>query len=341
MGRASRMPTIRAVAERAQVSVGTVSNVLNRPSYVSPETRERVLDAMRELEFVPTEDRRRFRPGRERVLGCVVVDLANSFFVDVALGVEAEARRQGAGVVLCNSGDSVRHEEHNLDLLIQMRVHGIIVAPIEDSNPRLVALREKGIPLVFLDRQDPINELGSVRVDHVEGGRLAARHLLELGHRRLAVVGGPERSHLVQERLKGFREEAAGAGLPARDVELLEWGTWTEDGGERAARALLRRDPARRATGVFCCNDLIARGFIGTMADEGIQVPSDVSVVGYDDLDWAAHLATPLTTVQQPREQLGREATEMLMRAIDDPRAPVERRTLSPRLIVRSTTASP
>jgi LacI family transcriptional regulator len=333
--------TIRAVAERAGVSVGTVSNVLNRPSYVTPETRTRVLEAIEELGFVPTNYRRQFRPGRERVIGCVMVDLANPFFVDVALGVEEAATKRGAGVVICHSNEEVVREEQNLDLLIQLRVHGIIVAPVEDENPRLDELRHKGVPLVYLDRLDPHHEISSVLVNHLEGGRLAARHLVGLGHRRLAFVAGPERSHLVRDRLAGFREVAAEAGIPDDAITVFSADRWTSEAGARSAAEFLALPPPERPTAVFCANDMLARGLMRACEAAGVSVPRDVSIVGYDDLQWAADLPVPLTTVGQPRAELGRVAARLLMNAIDDPQATIERALLQPNLVVRQSTTSP
>lgn len=335
------MVTIRAVADHAGVSVGTVSNVLNRPSYVTPATRDRVLAAIDELGFVPTQHRRQFRPGRERVLGCVMVDLGNPFFVDVALAIEEAAAKRGAGVVICHSGESPQHEEHNLDVLIQLRVHGILVAPVEEENPRLDELRQKGVPLVFLDRLDPRQEISTVTVDQIAGGRLAAEHLLRLGHRKLAFVSGPDTSHLVRDRLSGFRAAGADWGIDPDAVQVLEGGTWTDpNGGDYAGTSFLALKEHTRPTAVFCANDTLARGFIRRLQAEGLRVPRDVSVVGYDDVEWAVDLPVPLTTVRQPRAELGWRATDLIMAAIDDPSAPTERVILQPELVVRETTSA-
>lgn len=335
------MVTIRAVAEHAGVSVGTVSNVLNRPSYVTPETRERVLEAIDALGFVPTQHRRQYRPGRERVLGCVLVDLANPFFVDIALGIEAEATKHGAGVVICTSGEQIRREEHNLDILIQLRVHGIIVAPVEDENPRLDELLEKGVPLVYLDRLHPKHLITSVMVDHVKGGRLAAEHLIGQGHRRLAYVAGPQRSHLVGDRLAGFSKVAQDHGITSGEIAIFSANSWTPDAGARAASEFLALPADERPTAVFCANDMLARGFIRTCLANGVAIPKDVSIIGYDNLQLAADLPVALTTVGQPRDELGRAATRLMLRSIENPNAEVKRKILQPELVVRDSTAAP
>ncbi len=184
------MVTIRDVARVAGVSAGTVSNVLNRPSYVNAATRQRVRDAMVALDFHPTRSARQFRPGRERTLGLVMADMGNPFFVDVALAADAEARRLGVGVVIVTNGEDVLRERQNLDLLVQQRVHGIIISPVEESSPGLERLVRAGIPLVYVDRISGDQPCCWVTTDNRAGGRLAAEHLLGLGHRRLAFVGG-------------------------------------------------------------------------------------------------------------------------------------------------------
>lgn len=335
------MVTIRAVADHAGVSVGTVSNVLNRPSYVNPGTRARVQEAIDKLGFVPTQFRRQFRPGRERVLGCVIADLSNPFFVDVALGVEAGASARGAGVVLCNSNEDAQREEYNLDILVQLRVHGILVAPVEDENPRLEELRRKGVPLVFLDRLDPRQEISTVTVDHVLGGRFAGRHIAELGHRRIAFLSGPEGSHLVSDRFTGFTGALEAAGIARSTVQVLHSGGWATEDGERAAGEFLAFPAEHRPTAIFSANDMLAKGFLRVVQAAGIKIPQDLSIVGYDDLEWTADLAVPLTTVRQPRAELGRIATELLIATIDASGDDIQRVVLSPEIIVRSSTAPP
>jgi LacI family transcriptional regulator len=335
------MATIDDVAQLAGVSAGTVSNVLNRPSYVKPETRARVLKAIEELEFVPAAYARRYRPGRERVLGLAIVDFRLPYFVDVALGAETEAKAQGIGVVMCNNGDDVEREQQNLDLLIQLRVQGIIVTPVSINTPHLSVLRDRGIPIVYLDRIDPKEPCSSVSVDHVEGGRIAARHLTSLGHRRLVFVGDPEFTHLFRDRLVGFREGAAKAGLPEDAVEVLATPDWTTQDGSDAAAAFLARSAGDRATGVFCGTDFLAKGFIQASQAGGLSIPGDLSVVGFDDMDWTAEFAVPLTTVRQPRPELGANAVRLLQRIIDQPGRPIEHIVLEPELVVRESTASP
>jgi LacI family transcriptional regulator len=305
------MATIRDVATLAKVSAGTVSNVLNRPSYVRGETRDRVLAAIDELDFVPNQGARQYRPGRVRTLGLAIANLDNPFFVDVALGAEERCKELGVGVVFCNSGYDAAREEQNLDLLVQSRVQGIIIAPVDERSPRLEMLRDRGVPMVFVDRVGDDRDCWSVVVDDFEGGRLGARHLVEAGHRRIAFLGHPDKSPKVRTRLAGASSVIDD--LPAVELELIEADSWTIAAGRAAARRLAERVLARRPTAVFCANDMLALGLQQQLLRDGLRVPDDIAIVGYDDLEWAAVSSVPLTTVSQPRYGLGRTAVDMLM----------------------------
>jgi LacI family transcriptional regulator len=337
------MATIDDVAQRAGVSAGTVSNVLNRPSYVKPETRARVQRAIEELGFVPARHARRYREGRERVLGLAMMDLRNPYFVEVALGAEEEAKRQGIGAVMCHNGGELEREQQNLDLLIQLRVQGIVAAPIDFGSPHLRVLHDRGIPIVYLDRIQEADPANTVAVDQVAGGRLAARHLVELGHRRLCFVGDPAHV-LMRARLRGLREGSDGAGVGEIDViattDWAETRNWTVPDGLAAAAEFLSRPPADRATAVFCANDDVAKGFVLACLAAGLSVPGDVSVVGVDDMEWTSDFVVPLTTVHQPRPELGAEAVRLLQRIMDDPGRPVEHVVLDPTLVVRASTGT-
>jgi LacI family transcriptional regulator len=305
------MATIRDVARLAEVSAGTVSNVLNRPSYVREETREKVLAAIDELDFVPNQGARQYRPGRVRTLGLSIANLDNPFFVDVALGAEERCKELGVGVVFCNSGYDAVREEQNLDLLVQSRVQGIIIAPVDERSPRLEMLRDRGVPMVFVDRVGDDRNCWSVVVDDFEGGRLGARHLVEAGHRHVAFLGHPDKSPKVRTRLAGARSVIDDS--PAVELELIEADSWTIEAGRAAARRLAEREPAQRPTAVFCANDMLALGLQQQLLRDGLRVPDDIAIVGYDDLEWAAVSSVPLTTVSQPRHGLGRTAVDMLM----------------------------
>lgn len=332
------MATIKDVARLAGVSAGTVSNVLNRPSYVNVDTRDRVLAAIRDLDFVPRQGARQFRPGRVRTLGLAVANLDNPFFVDVALGAEERCAELGVGVVITNSGYDPVRETHNLDLLVQSRVQGIIIAPVDENSSRLEMLKDRGVPMVFVDRVGDDRDCWSVVVDDFRGGQLGVRHLVAAGHRRIAFLGHPETSPKVRTRLAGARSVVA----EHSDVhlELLEAGSWTIEAGRGAGTRLVDRAADRRPTAVFCANDMLALGLAQQLQRDGIRIPEDVAIVGYDDLEWASMSSVPLTTVRQPRQGLGRTAVDMILELLGRPSTRIPRSNhvvLQPDLIVRDS----
>lgn len=334
------MPTIKDVARLAGVSAGTVSNVLNRPSYVNHDTRERVQAAITKLGFVPRQRSRQFRPGRVRNLGIALANLEHPFFVDVALGAEELAKELDVGVVICNSAYDPHREDQNLDLLVQQRVQGIIISPVDENSSRLQALRDRGVPMVFVDRVTDDRDCWSVVVDDYEGGQIGMKHLLEKGHTRIAFVGHPQNSVKVDTRLKGARDALEASGIPGASLEVINVESWTVQAGKYAGELLAQRDPALRPTAVFCANDMMALGLLQTLEHSGISVPSDLAIVGYDDLAWAEISMIPLTTVGQPRHLLGRTAVEMLMELLENPNTKVSPRhvVLRPELVIRETT---
>jgi LacI family transcriptional regulator len=332
------MATIKDVAQLAGVSAGTVSNVLNRPSYVNVETRERVLAAIQELDFVPHQGSRQFRPGRVRTLGLAIANLDNPFFVDVAIGAEERCAELGVGVVITNSGYDPVRETHNLDLLVQSRVQGVIIAPVDENSSRLEMLKDRGVPMVFVDRVGDDRDCWSVVVDDFRGGQLGIRHLIAAGHTRIAFLGHPETSPKVRTRLAGARSVVEE--MPGVTLELIEAASWTIEAGRMAATRLTERDPSRRPTAVFCANDMVALGLEQQLLRDGVRVPGDIAIVGYDDLEWASVSSVPLTTVRQPRHGLGRTAVDMIMELLGRPTARIPRSNhvvLPPELVVRDS----
>ena len=342
-------PGVKDVAARAGVSVGTVSNVLNRPDMVSPTTRRRVEDAITELGFVRNESARQLRAGSSRTIAYIALDASNPFFTDVARGVEEVARAQGLGVLLCNSDQDARREQQYLELLLEQRVRGVLLTPVDPDDERLRTLPLLGVPLVLVDRAGRDDgEWCGVGVDDVEGGELAATHLVEQGHERIAFVGGPRTTPQVRDRLQGVVRAMSVAGLDAGDggaaLTLLETAALNVAEGRRAGERLAGLPARRRPTAAFCANDLVALGLLQEMTRQHLSVPGDVSIVGYDDIEFAAAAAVPLTSVRQPRQLLGRTATELLLdEAGREPAGTHTHRQVQfhPDLVVRSSTGPP
>lgn len=324
---------IKEVAKHAGVSVGTVSNVLNRPDSVAPTTRERVMAAIRELGFVRNEAARHLRAGRSRTVGLVVLDVANPFFTDVARGAEELADEYGAMVVVCNSGENPEREARHVAQLEEQRVLGVLITPVGADDVHLSRLVERGTPVVLVDRDAGIHHC-SVAVDDVLGGRFAGNHLLEHGHRRIGFVGGPFSIKQVSDRHAGL-VAAVGAGA---DVTVITGPSLSVAEGRVAGEHVAELPERERPTAVFCANDLLALGFLQEMTRRGIRVPDDIAIVGYDDIGFAAAAAVPLSSVRQPREQLGRAAMDLLLDEVQNKANHNHRQVVfQPDLIVRES----
>ena len=329
--------SIKQVAATAGVSVGTVSNVLNHPSAVADRTRERVLDVMRDLGFVRNESARLLRAGRSRMLGHVVLDVSNPFFTDVARGAEEEAHGAGLAVILCNTDERPDKERRYLELLEEQRVQGVLITPTDEASDQLRAMRSRGMPVVLVDRAAGLDDACSVGVDDVAGGELVAGHLLERGHRRIAFVGGPFTLPQVRDRHAGILRAG---GSQEAELSVVETSALNVAQGRAAGERLLGLSARRRPTAAFCANDLLALGLLQHLTLHSVRVPQDIALVGYDDIDFAAAAAVPLSSVRQPREQLGRAAARLLLDETANDAHEHEQLVFQPELVVRASSDS-
>ena len=331
--------SMKDVAALAQVSVGTISNVLNKPELVSPDTRRRVLEAIDKLGWVRNESARQLRAGHSASIGLVVMDIANPFFSDLARGVGDVAAAAGCSVLLSDSAHDPARERAALELYQQLRVRGVILAPISNSPDGEFA-RRLGMPVILADRFTSYHDGCTVSVDDFVGGQLAAEHLLERGHRRLAVVGGTANIAQVRERRDGA-SRAMLLGSPAATLLTLSTERLDIEAGRTAARTIVAMPDDERPTGVFALNDLVAIGLLQGLVAHRVSVPDEISIIGYDDIEFAAAAAVPLSSISQPRVDLGRRAAELLFNEIQalengEPHQHVQER-FTPALVVRSS----
>ncbi|WP_285037583.1 LacI family DNA-binding transcriptional regulator [Plantibacter sp. ME-Dv--P-095] len=335
--------SVKDVAARAGVSVGTVSNVLNRPEKVSPVTVERVHAAIDELGFVRNDAARQLRAGRSRSIGLVVLDVGNPFFTDVARGAEDRADAEGLSVLLGNSDESLDRERAYLDLFEEQRVAGVLITPLGDDLDRLARLRDRGTPTVLVDRQTDDASFSSVAVDDVAGGRLAVEHLLSLGRRRIAVVGGPASLRQVRDRLAGATQAVEAAVAAGVDVQLetLETTSLTVLQGRAAGEVITGRPRDEWPDAVFAANDLLAMGVLQAFSMLGsVRVPEDIALIGYDDIDFASAAVVPLSSIRQPSALMGHTAVELLLsEAAAGVGGVPEQIVFQPELVVRQSTA--
>jgi LacI family transcriptional regulator len=353
-GRPSRV-TVRDVAARAGVSVGTVSHVITGSRRVAPETRRRVQESMAALGYRPNRVARSLILQRTRTLAMVIPDVANPFFGDLVRGVEEVARQRGYSVLFGNSDNDPEQEARYLEEFLERRVDGLLlvvaagrgVRSPEPSGDRPDGEAEEGatrgrlaelaaeLPVVALDRLPATWDQDAVLVDNEGGMELVVRHLVDLGHRRLAFVGGDPTLTTGRDRRRGFLRALERRGLaPA----------WVSDGAfslesGRAQMDALLASSAPPPTAVVAGNDLLALGALLAARERGLRVPHDLSVAGFDDIVYARLADPPLTTVRQPAREMGATAAHLVFRRIDGDESPGQRIVLRPELVVRASTA--
>jgi LacI family transcriptional regulator len=331
--------SVRDVAQAAAVSVGTVSNVLNRPDRVAPGTAQRVLEAIQALGFVRNDAARQLRAGRSRSIGLVVLDVRNPFFTDVARGAEDRAAEFGLTILLGNSQEDRARESAYLDLFEEQRVSGVLLSPIEEDLPRLERMQRNGTPVVLVDRETRDHSFSSVAVDDVVGGRIGADHLIETGRRRICFIGGPFTIRQVEDRLRGARHAVAAA--DGVTLEVIETDALTVLAGRAAGQGITAREPRDRPDAIFAANDLLAVGILmALLVRHDLRVPQDVALLGYDDIDFAAATIVPLSSVRQPAALIGYRAVDLLLSEAHGGAAR-ERVLFRPELIVRESTGGP
>jgi DNA-binding LacI/PurR family transcriptional regulator len=328
-------PTITDVAQRAGVSKSLVSLVVRGSRHVSPERRRRVQEAAAAMGYRPNAMARGLVEQRSRILGVMVSDLHNLFFADVVEGIQEEAGRAGYRVLL-NTGNRVApQEDAAIEALLQLRVDGLVLAgSLLESRVIVEASREAAVVLV--GRAARASSIDSVTNDDFAGAVAAVRHCASLGHRRIAHVDGGQGAG-ADARRRGYEQAMRRLRL-ARHLSVVP-GSFTEEGGHAGALALLERDV--RPTAIFAANDLAAIGALNAIEERGLRVPDDVSLIGYDNTSLAALRHISLTTVHQPRVEMGRLAVSTLLERLAGRRTRPRRAVLAPNLVVRGTTAPP
>ena len=326
------MATIKDVARTAGVSYTTVSHVLNQTRPVSDDARTRVLAAVESLAYVPSALARSLKSKTTGSIGLIIPNNTNPYFSEVARGIEDSCYAAGYSVILCNSDDDPAKQRDYLNVLLTKRCDGLIVATLAQTDGEL--LRKMKVPTVLLDRAPKDMAIDLVAVDNAAGGALAATHLLSLGRRRIACIGGPQDIAISRERIGGLRQTLLAAGVELSET-LLAYADFTSAGGYLAARNLLALPQAPDA--IFCCNDLMAIGALRAAAERGIDVPDALAVVGFDDIDLAQFVHPTLTSVAQNTRRLGQITAECLLQRIATPDRPLQRISIAPELHIRDS----
>lgn len=328
--------SIRDVAVHAGVSVGTVSNVINRVPTVTEANIEKVTASMRALGFVRNELARQLRLGTGSTIGLVVLNVSNPFFADLAHELEEEAERHGNIVVLGSSDQDLDREDRYVELFEEQRVRGLLIAPLDGVSDRVAGVVERGTPVVLFDSTVDPERFCSVALDGDAGGYLAVSHLIETGRRKIVFAGGPAAQ--VKERWEGAKRAAFEH--DGTSIEVMHTADLTVEEGRRIADAILVLPVAERPDAIFAANDLLAVGILQSLIlAPDVRVPEDIALIGYDDIDFAASTIVPLSTIRQPRDLIAAKALELL-RQEGDPTVPHVhgRHMFAPELVVRRST---
>ena len=331
--------SIKEVARRAGVSVGTVSHVLNGKQSVATELRERVEKAIADTGYVRNASASQLRSARNMAIGVVVIDIANPFFTAVVRGAEAEAVKNGFTPLLFNSDSLTAREDAHLRYLEEQRVRGLLMTPIvaEGRRERLDKLRSRGTPVVLCNEPDDRPGVCSVSVDDVLGGELAGRHLLDIGRLRIAYLTVKAFFRPFEQRLVGLRHALAAhpLGASAR-LDVVAADTLEPDEVSRQIDELL----ACRPDAIFCANDIAALTVLRGLLERGIRVPEDIAVVGYDDVAYASLSPVPLTSIRQPAYDVGRTAAQLLIEECSGEPHTHRHVVFNPELVVRESTVA-
>jgi LacI family transcriptional regulator len=305
--------TMRDVARLAGVSTTTVSAVINETVRVSPQRKNKVLEAMTALDYHPNAVARSLKTGKTNVIGIVVPDITNAFYPEVVRGVEEAAQSAGYSVVLCDSNEDPKTEERHLSTLFSRRVDGVLLACCVGSTAYEAMVRRR-LPMVFIDRLPPSAAEGTVSTDNLEAGYVAAKHLIDLGHTHIAMVAGHLGLSPHRDRLEGFRKAMQQAHIPVRN-EFLIYGDVQVEDGLKGGRQLLDLNPT--PTAIMVNNNKLLLGVVQALDERKIRVPDQLSLLGFDDYIWNRYFNPSLTAMAQPTLEIGKRALEVLLQIVE------------------------
>jgi len=331
--------TIKDVARESGVNISTVSRALNNGYGVNDQTREHVVAVAARLNYRPNRIARGLVTGRSHSLGLIISDIRNPFFAEVARGAEDAARTGNCDLVLCNSDLDADKQMQYVQSLLEKRIDGIMMNSVSMlSREQQAQLAGSGVPIVLLNRPASKHTFSTVCADNESGGALAARYLLGLGHRKIAHITGPRQHGNLSDRTRGFVRALQSAKNPVKPIVLH--GKFNFDGGTELTRKLLDEHPA--VTAIFAANDVMAFGVVQAVLDRGLRIPADLSLIGFDNIEFSVIVHPPLTTIHQPKYEMGSAAVDILLRlARDKGKQMPEHRRLGVELIERQSCKQP
>lgn len=326
--------SIRDVAARAQVAVGTVSNFLNRPDRVAVATRAKIEAAIAELNFVPNASARHLRSGSSKTVGLLVPDITNPFFTEIARGAGDTASERNYTLILCNSDEDPEKEERHLKMLIEQRICGLLITPSFEGLAGVAEFNRRNIPTTFIDRSSESQKQSSVSMDDFHGGKIAIEHLHSRGHISIAWVNGPLSIAQCAAREAGVMETARSLNLKISKFQVSQMRL--QNGYEIATDILKSETPI---SAIFCANDLVALGVLRALLENGKALPDDYALIGYDDIGFSASASIPLTSISQPAYKLGALAAEMIINEVENEKKFIHEQIIfKPELVIRAST---
>ena len=329
--------SLKELAELSGYSINTVSRALRGEADVRPETKEAIQRLAREKGYIPNTLAKSLRLGKTNTIGVISADSSNPFFSEVIVGIEEAARASDYHILLANTEESPAREREAMEVLVSRQVDGLLLMPVCGERSNAEYLRSLHLPFLLIGRWLPGLEDHSILTDEYEKSREITSFFIAGGHRDIVCLVGPSFVSSSSDRLRGYRDAFARAGLPVNEDLIVETNGHTED-GHRLINVLARREIPFSA--VFAFNDLVALGALRALKEMGLRVPDDVEVMGFDDLDYSRYLHLSLSSVRIPKQELGRMAFRDLFLHMEEPAAPYRQRMLESRIMLRETTRS-
>ncbi|PAR48406.1 substrate-binding domain-containing protein [Vibrio metoecus] len=332
------MATMKDIARLAGVSTSTVSHVINKSRFVSDEIAERVNNAAQQLNYAPSALARSLKMNRTKTIGMLVTTSTNPFFGEVVKGVERSCYHQGYNLILCNTEGDNQRMKASINTLLQKRVDGLLLMCSTLEGERLdVFDRYPDIPIVVMDWGPILFASDKIQDNSLQGGYMAAKHLIECGHKEIGCITGPLIRHQAQMRYEGYKRALAEAGIAINPDWIVE-SDFECEGGYQAFEKLYQR--GKLPSALFVSNDMMAMGVIQAASQRGLRIPDDLSLIGYDDVHIAKFMTPALTTIHQPKYRLGKAAVDTLLYRLENPDTTAQVVQLEPTLVVRSSVCS-
>ncbi len=326
--------TLRKVAERAGVSINTASRAINNKTDINEETKKRVLKVAQELGYVRNATAVALRTKKTGTLGVVIADNRNPFYAEVLNGMEEAAREKNYHIILTNTQRDYKKEEEAINLLLNKRVDGLLIAPVQDRDDDIKNLIEANIPLVIVGRDFENIEVDAVYNDEVKGGFLATEYLIKKGHKRIALIDGFLYKSPAKGRLEGYKKALKEYGIPFDDALVSVGDIDVKDGYERTKQLF---EKELDFTAIFAYNDMMAFGAMQAIKEKGLRIPEDIGLVGYDDIPFCSLMNPALTTIILKKQELGTESVKLLLSRINGKRKKMKKIMLDVELIIRET----